>query len=113
MQYITLKSIKRNLGFKGLEINDIFIAIPFLFLFFLFFCFTSFKIESLSILIIAFFLLLPINLSQKNRMYKVLMLLINFMIRRKIFIFIEDRGNFFEFKRRKKSEKVQTEKKKW
>lgn len=106
MQYITLKSIKRNLGFKGLEVNDIFIAIPFIAFFFSLFCFTHLKIESLSVLIIAVFLLLPINLSQKNRMYKVLLLLVEFLIRRKIFIFIEDRGNFFEFKRRKNSEKI-------
>ena len=35
--YITLKSIKRNLGFKGIEISDIVIALPIITLFIIFF----------------------------------------------------------------------------
>ena len=38
--YITVKSIKRNLGFKGIEVSDIIIALPILILFIVLFCFT-------------------------------------------------------------------------
>ena len=36
--YITVKSIKRNLGFKGIEVSDIIIALPILILFIILFC---------------------------------------------------------------------------
>ena len=42
--YITVKSIKRNLGFKGIEISDIIIALPILILFIIIFCFTLFNV---------------------------------------------------------------------
>ena len=85
--YITLKSIKRNLGFKGIEIADIFIAFPIIVLFIILFCFTSFKIPSLIFLLVGIFCLLPINVSKKNRMYKVLGLMFQFISRQKIFIY--------------------------
>ena len=37
--YITVKSIKRDLGFKGIEITDIVIALPIIILFIIVFCF--------------------------------------------------------------------------
>ena len=45
--YITVASIKKNLGFKGLEINDLIIGIPVLFFFLLLFCFTPYKLASI------------------------------------------------------------------
>lgn len=85
--YITLKSIKRNLGFKGIEIIDIIIAVPIIFLFIVLFCFTSLKIPSVVGLMIGIFCLLPINVSKKNRMYKVIGLIFKFLIRKKIFVY--------------------------
>lgn len=85
--YITLKSIKRNLGFKGLEVLDIIISLPMIILFIFFFCFTSLKIPAIVGLMIGIFCLLPINVSKKNRMYKVIGLIINYLIREKIFIY--------------------------
>ena len=74
--YITLKSIKRNLGFKGIEVSDIVIAFPIIILFIILFCFTPLKIPSLIFLMIGIFCLLPINVSKKNRMYKVIGLIL-------------------------------------
>ena len=85
--YITLKSIKRNLGFRGIEITDIIIAVPIIFLFIVLFCFTSLKIPSVVGLMIGIFCLLPINVSKKNRMYKVIGLIFKFLIRKKIFVY--------------------------
>ena len=59
--YITVKSIKRNLGFKGIEISDIVIALPMIILFIVLFCFTPLKIPAIVGLMIGIFCLLPIN----------------------------------------------------
>ena len=87
--YITLKSIKRNLGFKGIEVSDIVIAFPIIILFIILFCFTPLKIPSLIFLMIGIFCLLPINVSKKNRMYKVIGLIFKFLFRNKKFIYQE------------------------
>ena len=85
--YITVASVKRNLGFKGLEIRDLFISFPFIALFLILFCCTSYKLVGLSILIIGIFALVPVKVSQKNRMYKVLMLLGRFLFSVKEFTY--------------------------
>ena len=85
--YITVKSIKRNLGFKGIEISDIVIALPMIILFIVFFCFTPLKIPAIVGLMIGIFCLLPINVSKKNRMYKVIGLIFKFLFREKLFVY--------------------------
>ena len=95
--YITLKSIKRNLGFKGIEISDIIIAFPMIILFIILFCFTPLKILSVIGLMIGIFCLLPINVSKKNRMYKVIGLIFKFLFREKMFVYQkEGKVNKFE-----------------
>ena len=88
--YITVKSIKRNLGFKGIEISDIVIALPIITLFIILFCFTPLKIPAIVGLMIGIFCLLPINVSKKNRMYKVLILIFQYIFRTKIFVYQKD-----------------------
>ena len=85
--YITLKSIKRNLGFKGIEIQDVIIALPIVILFIVFFCFTRFKIPSIIFLMLGIFSLLPINVSKKNRMYKVMILIFKYITRTRVFVY--------------------------
>lgn len=94
--YITVKSIKRNLGFKGLEISDIVIALPMIILFIVLFCFTPLKIPAIVGLMIGVFCLLPINVSKKNRMYKVIGLIFKFLIREKIFVYQKEGVNKVE-----------------
>ena len=94
--YITVKSIKRNLGFKGIEISDIVIALPMIILFIVLFCFTSLKIPAIVGLMIGIFCLLPINVSKKNRMYKVIGLIFKFSIREKIFVYQKEGVNKVE-----------------
>lgn len=88
--YITVKSIKRNLGFKGIEIPDIIIALPIIIIFIILFAFTPLKIPALIFLMIGVFCLLPINVSKKNRMYKVLILIFQYIFRTKIFVYQKD-----------------------
>lgn len=85
--YITVKSIKRNLGFKGIEISDIVIALPMIILFIVLFCFTPLKIPAIVGLMIGIFCLLPINVSKKNIMYKVIGLIFKFLFREKLFVY--------------------------
>ncbi len=94
--YITVKSIKRNLGFKGIEISDIVIALPMIILFIVLFCFTPLKIPAIVGLMIGIFCLLPINVSKKNRMYKVIGLIFKFLIREKIFVYQREGVNKVE-----------------
>lgn len=94
--YITVKSIKRNLGFKGIEISDIVIALPMIILFIVLFCFTPLKIPAIVGLMIGVFCLLPINVSKKNRMYKVIGLIFKFLIREKIFVYQKEGVNRVE-----------------
>lgn len=94
--YITVKSIKRNLGFKGIEISDIVIALPMIITFIVLFCFTPLKIPAIVGLMIGIFCLLPINVSKKNRMYKVIGLMFKFLIREKVYIYQKEGVNKVE-----------------
>lgn len=94
--YITVKSIKRDLGFKGIEISDIVIALPMIILFIVLFCFTPLKIPAIVGLMIGIFCLLPVSVSKKNRMYKVIGLIFKFLIREKIFVYQKEGVNKVE-----------------
>ena len=98
--YITVKSIKRNLGFKGIELSDIAIAFPIIILFIILFCFTPLKIPALVFLMIGIFCLLPINVSKKNRMYKVIGLMFKFIMRNKTFVY-QEKGQVNDFEKAK------------
>ena len=67
--YITISSIKKSLG-KYIEMNDLYIGLPILFLFLTLFSFDTTRMIALIILTIGVFLMLPITVSKKNRMYK-------------------------------------------
>lgn len=78
--YITVSSIKKTLG-KYVEMNDLYIGLPMLFSFLLIFSFTNLKLQSLVYLTICVFLMLPVKVSKKNRMYKVVALLFRYLFR--------------------------------
>ena len=80
--YITIKSLKKTLG-KYIELSDVYIGLPLLFIFLIMFSFTNFKLFSLVFLTISIFMLLPVSISKKNRMYKVLFMVIKYITRNK------------------------------
>lgn len=88
--YITVKSVKRSLGFKGIEIMDLIIGFPVLIFILFLFSFSNFKMIAFVLFMIAVFLLLPINLSQKNRMYKIIFLVITYAKKNKEYLFFKD-----------------------
>jgi hypothetical protein len=78
--YITVPSIKKTLG-KYIEMKDLYIGLPMLLVFLLLFSFTSYKVFSLIYLTICIFIMLPVNVSKKNRMYKVAILFLKYLLK--------------------------------
>lgn len=75
---------------KFIEIQDLYIGLPILFAFLFIFSFTNFKIFSLMIATMGAFLMIPINLSKKNRMYKILYLILKYFVRLKEYSYFVD-----------------------
>lgn len=88
--YITVKSIKRTIGFKGIELIDLLIGIPILLFLLFLFSFSNFRFLAVVLFVISVFMLLPINLSKKNRMYKVIALTLNYLKKEKNYTFIKE-----------------------
>ena len=84
--YITIKNIKKTLG-KYIEMSDLYLGLPMFIIFLILFAFTNLKIQALIFLSICTFLLIPINMSKKNRMYKILILLIKYCFKNKNYCF--------------------------
>ena len=84
--YITITSLKKTLG-KYIELTDLFIAVPSLILFIILFSIPFTRFISLIFLMVVVFLMLPINLSKKNRMYKVMFLVFKYIFKNKEFIY--------------------------
>ena len=78
--YITVPSIKKTLG-KYVEMKDLYIGLPMLLVFLLLFSFTDYKVFSLIYLTICIFIMLPVNVSKKNRMYKVAILFFKYLFK--------------------------------
>lgn len=99
--YITLQSIKRNLGLFNLEIIDIIIGsifiLIFTFLFLLKFYTTAIIVISLGVMA-----LLPIDFSKCNRMYKLFLLFTRFIFKNKNYYFYNEGDNEYKNKFRKK-----------
>lgn len=84
--YITIKSIKKTLG-KYIEMTDLYIGLPILMIFLTIFSFSNLRLISLIFLTIGIFILIPIQLSKKNRMYKVMYLVFKYLFKCKKYIF--------------------------
>lgn len=84
--YISVSSLKKTLG-KYIELTDLYIALPSLIIFLIMFAIPFTRIFSLVFLSIVLFLMIPIRLSKKNRMYKVMGLLFKYIFKEKTFIY--------------------------
>ena len=86
--YITIKSIKKTLG-KYIEMTDLYIGLPILMIFLTMFSFSNLRLISLIFLTIGIFILIPIQLSKKNRMYKVIALIMKYIFKTKNYNFLK------------------------
>lgn len=87
--YITITSLKKTLG-KYIELTDLYICLPSLILFIILFSISATRLLSLIFLAIVIFLMIPINLSKKNRMYKVMLLVCKYIFKSKEFIYFRE-----------------------
>ena len=69
--------------------TGLYIGLPMLIPFLILFTFTNFKLQALVFLSVCAFLLIPINLSKKNRMYKVVILLFKYVFKCKEYIYLK------------------------
>jgi len=88
--YITIQSIKRKVGFNGIELTDLVVGIPLFFILLLMFSFSTLRSLAIVLFVISVFMFIPINLSKKNRMYKIIWLFICYLKRDKLFSFIKE-----------------------
>ncbi len=86
--YITLKSIKRNLGLFNLELEDLFVGGTIILIFTILFLL---KFYTLSIVVISLEILslVPMNFSKCNRMYKLFLLFTKYLFKDKKYYFIK------------------------
>lgn len=69
--------------------NDLYIGTPILFLFLTLFSFDSTRTLALMVLTIGLFLMIPVNVSKKNRMYKVIILLFKYLFGIKEYVYMK------------------------
>ncbi len=70
--------------------TDLYIGLPMLIIFLVLFAFTNLKIQALVFLSICAFLLIPINMSKKNRMYKIMILLLEYIFKNKNYCYFNE-----------------------
>ena len=87
--YITITSLKKTLG-KYIELTDLYIGLPSLIIFLILFLIKPTRMFSLIFLSIILFLMIPINLSKKNRMYKVMYLAFKFIFKCKEYVYTKE-----------------------
>lgn len=85
--YITLQSVDRKVGFKGVEATDLIVGLPLFFILLLMFSFSQLRIISIILFVISAFMFIPVTLSKKNRMYKIIYLVFSFFIKNKVFLY--------------------------
>ena len=101
--YITLKSLKKTLG-KYIEYTDLYIALPSIILFLILFMIKGTRIISLIFISVILFMLIPINLSKKNRMYKIIGMFFSYVFRCKNYIYLKE--DYSVKKERRKNIKI-------
>ena len=85
--YITVRSVKRKVGYKGIELNDLLIGFPALFILLFLFSFSGLRMIAVILLVTVIFLFLPVNLSKKNRMYKIIYLFFKYLVSKKEYVY--------------------------
>mgnify|MGYP001133482113 FL=1 len=86
--YITLKSIKRNLGLFNLEFEDLIIGGIFILIFTILFLL---KLYTMAIVVISFGVLslVPMDFSKCNRMYKLFVLFVKYLVKNKNYYYFK------------------------
>jgi len=89
--YITLKSIKRNLGLFNLEFEDLIIGGIFIIVFTILFL-LKFYTTAIVVISLGAFSLVPMDYSKCNRMYKLFILFVKYLFKPKHYCFYKQFG---------------------
>ena len=73
--------------------NDLYIGLPILFLFLTLFSFDATRTLALIILTVGIFLMIPVTVSKKNRMYKIVILLFKYLFGIKEYVYMKGETN--------------------
>lgn len=87
--YITMQTIKRNLGLFNLEVADLIIGFIFAVISIVFFLIQSYTIGFV-ILSFGIIGLVPINFSKKNRIYKLMELFLEYLFKKREYIYFKN-----------------------
>ena len=87
--YITMQTIKRNLGLFNLEISDLIIGTIFAIISVVFFLTQNYTIAFV-ILSFGVVALVPINFSKMNRVYKLFILFIKYLFNKREYFYVKD-----------------------
>ena len=86
-EYVTVNLDKRNFGLKGLEFADIILALLGIFLFIFLALIIKDIMLAIYVMIVYVALLSPIQLSNKNRVYKIIFMISIYFINKHVFIY--------------------------
>lgn len=86
-EYVTVNLDKRNFGLKGLEFADIILALLGIFLFIFLSLVVKDVMLAIYVAIVYVALLSPVQLSNKNRVYKILFMILIYFINKHVFIY--------------------------
>ncbi len=87
--YITMQTIKRNLGLFNLEVADLIIGSIFAVISIVFFLIQSYTIGFV-ILSFGIIGLVPVNFSKKNRIYKLMGLFLEYLFKKREYIYFKN-----------------------
>ncbi len=87
--YITLQSVKRNLGLFNLELEDLFVGAGFILAFTIIFLLHFYTI-SIVVISLGILSLIPVDFSKQNRMYKLFVLFVKFIFKDRYYYFYKD-----------------------
>ena len=102
---VKVNNNNRNLAEYISKMKDLYIGLPMLFVFLFLFSFTSHKLISIIYLTVCIFLLLPVKVSKKNRMYKVVILLVKYIFKCKNYYYIRN-GEDIDWKEKLTMKKI-------
>lgn len=87
--YITMQTIKRNLGLFNLEIPDLIIGTIFAIISIILFLTQNYT-TAFVILSFGVVLLVPINFSKMNRIYKLIILFVKYLFKKREYYYVKE-----------------------
>ncbi len=102
MTYITIDSTKKNLGVKNFEFSDFLFGTIILVVTLITMSVFNQPKLGLAFMIIGIFLLMPINISNKNRVYKIVYMIAYYFFHIHTYVFLKNEKEVLRYEKSKK-----------